>query len=624
MVRRRCEWRTASVPFDEVAGRTTRVAAPSTTIPEDASRVQQARRLIWGLVGRRRGLFAIAVGAATVHALATVLSSVVVRLVTDDVIVPRFDDGHVRTSTVVRVLALLVGAGVLRAVAIMLRRTRGARVIWSATDDITADVVTRVSEQPVPWHRRQSTGDLAARAGVDAEAATAVLFPLPFALGVVMQLVFSAAWLLVTDVWLGTLAVAVFPLLVVGNVLYQRTVSRHFVDAQGQLGALSAAVHESFEGVTVVKAFGAESRESARLSTIAARVRDARLGAVRVRSTFEALLDGVPTIVNLLVLLLGAYRVRSGDMSLGELTSFVYLFTLLVVPLRMIGYVMAMLPQSLAGWNRVRALLDQPVGTDPATSLIRRSAGPAVALDGVWFAHDGQPGDDGWRPVLRGVDLAIDRGSTVALAGATGAGKTTLLHLVAGLIAPQRGSISVPEGPTAIVMQEAFLLAGSVRDNVTMGTPDDEAAVWWALDLAEAGFVRELPDGLDTRIGERGVGLSGGQRQRIALARAVIRPPDLLLLDDTTSALDPSTEAKVLANLRAGLAGTTVLTVASRPSTIALADGVAMLDRGVVVAVGTHDELLHDVPAYRRLIEAFEEDRRDEEPTSVAGEVVVP
>lgn len=586
------------------------MAAHSTTIPEVASRFQQARRLIWALVRRRRGLFGLAVLGATLYALATVLSSVVVRMVTDDVVVPRFEDGHVRSSTVARVLVLLVGVGVLRALSVVLRRTRGARVIWRSTHDITSDVVDRLAAQPVPWHRRQSTGDLVTRAGVDAEAATSVLFPLPFACGVIMQLLLSALWLVVTDVWLGAVAIAVFPLLVVGNVLYQRKVGRHFDEAQDQLGALSAAVHESFDGVTVVKAFGAESRESTRLSEIAARVRDARLGAVEVRSTFEALLDGVPTLVNLLILLLGAFRVRSAAMTLGELTSFIYLFTLLVLPLRMIGYVMSELPRSIAGWNRVRSLLDVPVETDPAVSLLHTSSPDrAVVLHDVWFAHDRAPDGASWRPVLRGAHLEVAAGRTVAIAGATGAGKTTLLHLVAGLVAPQRGSIGVPEGITSLVLQEAFLLAGSVRDNVTLGEPFDDGAVWRALELAEAGFVHELPDGLSTRIGERGVGLSGGQRQRVALARAFVRSPALLLLDDTTSALDPSTEAKVLANMRTGLAATTVLTVASRPSTISLADEVAMLADGIIIAVGSHDRLLREVPAYRDLIEAFEHDR---------------
>jgi ATP-binding cassette subfamily B protein len=193
--------------------------------------------------------------------------------------------------------------------------------------------------------------------------------------------------------------------------------------------------------------------------------------------------------------------------------------------------------------------------------------------------------------------------------GPLGAGKTTLLHLIAGLIAVDHGSITVPQQGCALVFQEPFLLAGSVRENVAMGRTLSDSEIRAALLAAEAGFVDDFSEGLDTVVGERGVGLSGGQRQRIALARALAGNPAALLLDDTTSALDPATEAKVLANLRATLGDTTVVVVASRPSTIALADDVLYLADGQVVAHGRHDQLLATVPEYRRLMEAFEHDR---------------
>jgi ABC-type multidrug transport system fused ATPase/permease subunit len=197
----------------------------------------------------------------------------------------------------------------------------------------------------------------------------------------------------------------------------------------------------------------------------------------------------------------------------------------------------------------------------------------------------------------------------VAIVGATGSGKTTLLHLLAGLIPARSGSITVPAGGCSLVFQEPFLFAGSVHDNITLGRPVSDDDVHRALEVAEAGFVRALPDGTATIVGERGVGLSGGQRQRIALARALVARPSALLLDDTTSALDPSTEAAVLSNLRADLAGTTVVAVASRPSTIALADEVLYMVEGAVVAHGTHEDLMQSSAGYRELMEAFEHDR---------------
>lgn len=573
-----------------------------TNIPKERGRLRQAFQLVLALVRHHKKTFFTAVAGASVFATCTVLSAIVVQLIIDEVINPRFNEGSVGVHKVVLILGTLIVIGFVRAAGVVVRRTWAGRTTWRVTETITTEVIDRLTEQPAPWHRTQSTGDLITRAGVDAEAATAVLGPLPYASGVVVLVGLSSVWMLLTDLPMGLAAVAVFPGLIALNVGYQRRVDHFYNTAQDELGKLSAAVHESFDGVAVVKSFGAERRETDRLSVIASRLLEARLGAVRLRSTFEALLDGVPTVVNVLLLVGGAYRVRSGDMTVGELTSFIYLFTLLVFPLRLIGFTLSEVPHSLAGWNRIRDLLDQPVVANPALTLLHGPDNSVIVHD-VHFSHDGE------RDVLHGISAHIESGRTVAVVGATGAGKTTLLHLLAGLIAPDSGTITVPFGGSRLVFQEPFLLAGSVRDNVALGCDVPVDAIEAALAVAEAQFVHELPAGLDTQLGERGVGLSGGQRQRLALARALVRQPAVLLLDDTTSALDPTTEAKVLSNLRAALTHTTVVAIASRPSTIALADDVLYLDNGEVVAHGRHEELMQRVPAYRQLIEAFEHDR---------------
>jgi ATP-binding cassette, subfamily B, bacterial len=211
------------------------------------------------------------------------------------------------------------------------------------------------------------------------------------------------------------------------------------------------------------------------------------------------------------------------------------------------------------------------------------------------------------------VSLDVASGRIVAVVGPTGSGKTTLVEIVGGLLAPTEGRVAVGDGGRAVVFQEPFLFAGTIRHNLELGTPRTDEELWHALRLARAeGFVHDTPQGIDTVVGERGVSLSGGQRQRIALARALVRRPALLLLDDTTSALDPGTEAAVLGNLRGALAGTTVLMVASRPSTIALADEVVFLAGGRVLDHGPHDELMARRPGYRALVEAFETDRAEE------------
>lgn len=562
--------------------------------------------MITTMVSLHPRVFAVAVSGASVFAICTVLSSVALRWVIDHVFVPRFENGDVAGSTVSAGIVLLVGIGVLRAAGVVVRRVFAGITQFRIGASLGRSVVDRLVRQPISWHQRRPDGDLVGRAGVDTDAAIAVLAPIPFATGTALLIVTSAGWLLYTDLLLGGLAVIVFPILLATNVAYQRRVDRHFDAAQSELGRLSAGVHESFEGVQLVKAYGAERRETERLSEIAGRLRDARVKAIRLRGTFESVLDVMPSLTNVGLVLVGAYRVRSGDVTVGELSSFVYLFTLLVFPLRLIGYVFSEMPYSLAGWERVREVLDEPVEPDPQDAVGAAPDGTGLALDDITFTFPGES-----QPVLADIDVSVAAGRIVAVVGPTGSGKSTLVELTGGLLAPDSGSVA-GSGSRSMVFQEAFLFSGTIRENVALGDHFTDEQVWAALRLARADrFVSELGDHLNTVVGERGVSLSGGQRQRIALARALIRRPELLLLDDTTSALDPETERGVLGNLRESLTGTTVLMVASRPSTIALADDVIYLERGTVVDHGTHQQLMDRSAPYRELVEAFEADRGD-------------
>lgn len=588
---------------------------PADTITDDAvapddelgaiARTRRNAAFIAELVKVHPKLFAIAMAGAAVFALLTVASSFAIGRVIDRVILPRFDDGEVATSTVLAGLGLVIGVGVLRAVAIVVRRSYASITMWRVAQTFTNRVVRRYSRQPVSWHNRRADGDLVQRAGVDAEATVSVLAPIPFASGTIVMLVASTVWMLWIDLPLGLVAVVVFPVLLATNVVYEKSVSKHFTRAQDQLGEFSAGVHESFEGVQLVKSYGAEERETERLAGLADRVRASRVLAIRLRSWFEALLDVIPSLTNISLVVIGALRVRSGDVTVGEFSSVIFLFTLLVFPLRLIGYTLSELPRSMAAWRRIRTVLDEPIEPDPADRIGTASDGRGVQFVGVTFAHEG----DG-PPTVKDVDLDVRLGSVTALVGPTGSGKSTLAQLAAGLIGPDRGEVRLAPGPRAIVFQEAFLSSGTVRDNVELGTSYTDDEIWEALDHAAATeFVQRLPQRLDTVVGERGVSLSGGQRQRLALARALVRRPSLLVLDDTTSALDPATEALILAQLRARLGGSTVLMVASRPSTIALADDVVFVSDGRVAAHGTHDELLATTREYRELVEAFESDR---------------
>ncbi|MGB0114234.1 MAG: ABC transporter ATP-binding protein [Ilumatobacteraceae bacterium] len=576
--------------------------------PGNTGAFHRARRnagFIFSMARIHPKLFAAAVVGAAFFAILTVASSFAIGWVIDEVVLPSFEEGTVSRGTFLAGVGLVIGIGILRAIAIVVRRSFASVTMWRVAQTLTNQVVGRYVRQPMSWHNRRPDGDLVQRAGVDAEATVSVLAPIPFATGTVMMVFASTIWMLIIDVPLGLVAIVVFPLLVVTNIVYEKSVSAHFAQAQDHLGEFSAGVHESFEGVQLVKSYGAEERETERLAGLADRVRVARVKAIKLRSWFEALLDVLPSLTNILLVVIGAVQVQSGAVTIGEFSSIIFLFTLLVFPLRLIGFTLSELPRSIAAWERVRTVRDEPIERDPVDDIGLAAAEFGVVFDMVTFAHEG----DG-PPTVKGVDLALPIGSVTALVGPTGSGKSTLAQLAIGLLPPSTGEVRLQPGPTAIVFQEAFLSGGTVRDNIEFGSSYTDEQIWDAIDQAAATeFVHRLPQALDTVVGERGVSLSGGQRQRIALARALVREPSLLVLDDTTSALDPATEAIILENLRTRLSRSSVLMVASRPSTIALADDVVFVVDGGVAGHGTHDELFQSNPVYRELVEAFESDR---------------
>jgi ABC-type multidrug transport system fused ATPase/permease subunit len=317
----------------------------------------------------------------------------------------------------------------------------------------------------------------------------------------------------------------------------------------------------------------------------------------------------------LAVLLIGETRVAAGQTSPGDVVSIAYLITLLAFPIRAIGWVLGELPRGVVGYRRVHAVLSAEEHTDYGKQRLADHAGPAALdLDAVEFAYESAPDT----PVLRGVSARIEPGRTVAIVGATGSGKSTLATLLARLADPTGGAIrldgtdlrdlakgEVPRA-VALVAQQTFLFGESVRANVGLADDPSETELREALRIAQAEqFVDALPDGLDTVIGERGTTLSGGQRQRLALARALVRHPRLLILDDCTSAVDPTVEAAILSGLKDSALGATVVVIAYRRATVALADEVFFLDDGVIADRGTHEELLERSAGYRDLITAY-------------------
>ena len=565
--------------------------------------------------------FAVAVFGASVYAVATVGASFVLGKVTDDVILPRFERGHVRTGAVVGAIAAVILVGLIKAAGIITRRVFATITNANVGAMLRSRVVGRYQDVPFAFHRRNATGELLSHASTDVEAATEVLAPLPFATGVIVIVVVSLGWLLATDLFLALVGLVIFPALIGLNVLYQRRVEAPTSEAQDQLGTVAAVAHESFEGALVVKALGAEQLESARFRDAAGRLRDAKVQAATTRATFESLLDALPTAGIAVLLPVGAWRVGSGAISVGDVVSFVSLFTILVWPLRLIGYVLGELPRAVVGHDRIERVLmevrDPRHGNAASREGGARTGGAGLEDANLRFRFEPD------RLVLDDVSFRAAPGQTIAVVGPTGAGKSTLLHLLAGLLDPESGmirldghdlsSFTVGELRTEVAMafQEAFLFGDSLQENVLMGDDDPARLEEVSLLAGVSGFAHRLPEGFATVVGERGATLSGGQRQRVALARALARRPRLLLLDDATSAVDPTTEARILNALRAHLTATTTLMVASRPSTIALADEPVYMEEGRVVAQGAHDDLLARHHGYEELVRAYELDRAD-------------
>ena len=557
---------------------------------------------------------------ANVFALAIVGFTVVVGRITDEVIVPGLDGDGVSRRSVMVAVVVLAGVGVIRGVSVMARRWFNMLAAVRTQRTWRRAVTDRYLDVPLAFHHARPAGELLAHADADVEVATAMLKPLAFAMSVLMLAGASLVSLLVVHPLFALVAVVMFPTLTVLNRRFTRAVEVPAAAGQAAVGVLSGVAHESLDGVLVVKTLGRERDEVERFTGAADDLRSRRLEVGRLRSDYAPLYYSLPQVGIVVLLLVGVWLVGRDAVSIGDVVRAMSLFSILTLPMEILGYLFQELPRSVVAMDRIDRVLAEPVEVREASADGGvPTSGPAlVEFDGVGFAYEGGP------PVLDAFDLRLEPGESVALVGATGSGKSTAIALLAGLVPPTSGEVRVggrptselgPEGVSATVatvLQETFLFADTVRSNLVLEGGASVAEMDRALSVAAAdAFVADLPDGLDTVLGERGVTLSGGQRQRLAIARALLRRPRVLVLDDATSAVDPVVEAGILAGLRTPGGGAptlgppTLLIVAHRLATIRLADRVVFLDDGRIAAVGTHEELL-EVDAYAALARAYE------------------
>ncbi len=565
--------------------------------------------------------FSISVAGSALYGVMTVLTTTAIGKVTHEQIQPAVAAGRVTGSQLGWIAFWVAGAVLLNVVGIVLRRIAGGLTMYNVSAEFRRRVTRQYLRLPLSWHHRHPSGQLLSNANADVEATWNVFMPLPMSLGVLVMLVVGVGQMLVVDPVMALIGLLVFPLLFLANAFFQRVMSPRVTRAQQLRADVSEVAHESFEAALVVKAMGREDRETERFEAVTRRLQRANVEVGRTRGTFDPIIEAIPTIGTIVVLGVGTARVASGAMTAAEVVQVAYLISVLAFPVRALGWVLGELPRSVVGWERVDSVLQASGELEFGEGSIPRRGASTSRVQDVDYFYDivDEHGNPSRHHAVRGVSLDVPAGTTVALVGPTGSGKSTLTNLTLRLIDPTAGVVSIDDldlrrarrgavaEVAALVPQETFLFDDTVRGNITLGGDHTDDEVWAALDIAQAtGFVLDLEAGLDTRVGERGTSLSGGQRQRIALARAIIRTPQLLVLDDATSAVDPSVEQSILRGLRASSAGTTVLVVAYRLSTISLADRVAYLEHGSVVDVGTHAELMGRCEGYIRLVTAYQ------------------
>ncbi len=514
---------------------------------------------------------------------------------------------------------VILALGAAKAIFMVGRRFISGRQALGVEFDLRNRMYAHLMRLSFGFFDRHQTGQLMSRATVDLQSVRFFLgYGLIFFFQHVLTIVGVLAIMLWTEWRLALVAVAITPLLVGLAWRYSRVSHPILRDVQQRMADVATVAEENIVGVHVVKAFAQERREDAKFAGRSEAVFDQSVHANRQRALYVPLLAFVPLLAQAAVLLAGGWMVTRGRLTPGEFFAFNLYVTMLVMPLRMLGMWIGQAQRATASGERIFEVLDEREDIVEAPNARPLPPGPGrLRFERVSFGY--APG----RLVLDDIDLDVEPGSTIALIGHTGSGKTTLAALVPRFYDVTSGRVLLDGADVrdvtltslrraiGVVAQDPFLFSATVRENIAYGRPDaSREAVERAAERAQAaGFVAELPEGYDTRVGERGLTLSGGQRQRVAIARAIIKDPRILILDDATSSVDATTEAQIKSALRELMRDRTTFVIAHRLSTIALADEVAVLEQGRIVARGTHEELLEQSELYREIAERGLPDR---------------
>jgi ABC-type multidrug transport system fused ATPase/permease subunit len=520
----------------------------------------------------------------------------------------------------------IVGAGILRLGLTVIRRLVASKVSLAVEFDLRQSFYAHLQRLELGFFDSQQTGQLMSRATVDLSA---IRFFLGYGLIFITQNLLTITLVTVVMVAinpvLALIALVPAPLIIYTASRYNRISRPALQEVQQRIAELTAEAEENISGIRIVKAFAREEHQLHRFQRAVTRVFDQSIYSTRLQAFFSPLIGLLPQLGIALVLLIGGREVIDNNLSLGDFTAFYTYMIILAGPMRMLGVAMGMAQRAVASGNRLFEILDrEPQIESPPGAPALPEGGGSVRMEGVSLRYDtaaaataAAPGHGEVPEALKGIDLEIAAGRTVALVGPSGSGKTSLVGLIARLYDPSEGVVLVDgvdiravdvgslRREIAFVADDSFLFTASIAENIAYAQPEASLeAIEEAARRAQAdAFIRDLPEGYETRVGERGLTLSGGQRQRVAIARALLADPRILILDDATSSVDATTEAAIKTGLREAMAGRTTFVIAHRLSTVSLADEVIVMDGGTIVDRGTHEELLEGCSFYREIAE---------------------